>query len=511
MAQLKRKRLYVGAGVVTALCIVLAVLPLVAAGPNSEQNAGTTSAQQPSPADDEPAISVKTVRPKRDPAFVLTHDEPAYVDAYRRAPLEAQAAGPVTFIQKDIGDRVTAGERLVEVAVPDLVQEVEQKKAAVKRAQMDLKMAQKQVAIAIDAENIASDSIEIKEAEKRQAYATMQLRQLELQRIKIMVSKNAVYTDLQDERNRDFQAATAAFDSANVAVKKAKSELEMAKAKSEAVRADVDLKQSLVDVAVQDQKRAEVLRDFAIIRAPFNGVITDRKVDLGSFVQNATTGHTEPLLTVERQDIVTVYMELPDKYAPFVKRGTEVIIELSELPAQLIHAKVTRDSSSINLGGRRMRVEVDLYNGKPEDFEKFKADEQHRPVPFDDLKDGRLPFLPKFTGSVDPDKPHKLLPGMLGRMWILLRERELRDAYLVPSSVVFSQGGKPYIYEVVEGKAHLVPVDVPVDDGKLAKVVKIVRVGGEEVKQELTDKDEIVASNQGELTDGQSIRTTPIN
>jgi multidrug resistance efflux pump len=508
-----QRRIFVGAGVITALSIIVGVVVLMAAGPKNKliARSAEASSQDNSAAGDEPAISVKTIRPKRDPAFVLTHDEPAYVEAYRKAPLEAQAAGPVTFVQKDIGDHVTGGERLVEVAVPDLVQEIEQKKAAVTRARMDLRVAERQVRIAELAIEVANDNIEIKAAERKQAEATMQLRGLELQRIQIMVSKNAVYEDVKDERQRDYQAAMAACEGATVAVKKARADLDTAKAKLEATRADVDLKQSLVDVALQDQKRAEVLRDFAIVRAPFNGIITDRKVDLGSFVQNSTTSRTEPLLTVERQDIVTVYMELPDKYAPYVKRGTEVTIELSELPAQLIHAKVTRDSSSINLGGRRMRVEVDLYNGRPEDFDKFKAEEEHRAIPYDDLKDGKLPFLPKFTGSVDPERPHKLLPGMLGRMWILLRERELRNAYLVPSSVVFSQGGKPYIYEVVAGKANLVPVDVPVDDGKLAKVVKIVHVGNEEVKQELTDKDEVIASNQGELTDGQPVKTTPVD
>jgi hypothetical protein len=84
-----------------------------------------------------------------------------------------------------------------------------------------------------------------------------------------------------------------------------------------------------------------------------------------------------------------------------------------------------------------------------------------------------------------------------------LRLQDLKNAPLLPSSAVFSQGGKPYIYLVKGGVAHLVPVEVPFDDGVLAKVSVLERGGkGHGLRGRDLRKDELVVlSNQGELSD----------
>jgi multidrug efflux pump subunit AcrA (membrane-fusion protein) len=449
---------------------------------------------------------VNTIRPRHEPSFTLkTTPEPAYVEAYYRADLQAQVAGPVKFIHKAIGDAVTRGELLAEIDVPDRVQDVYQKEAVVDRCKMDLAVAQKQVAVAEAAAEVAQNTIDQKEAEVASAEATMHLRQLELKRIEYMVGQQAVYQQLADERKRDFEAAKEAHRSAQVAVKKANADWKEAKAKLDAVRADVNLKQALVEVARKDKDRAQALADYAKILAPFDGVITARNVDPGSFVQNASSAHTEPLLTVERTDIVTIYMKLPDNYAPLVRRDTDAIIELSELPGVLIHGKVTRFAPSLHAADRRMRMEMDLYNGSAREYQGFLTKE--KATKFADLKSGDVPLLPQLTGHSASEQPHKLLPGMIGTMQLVLGTR---NAYLIPSGAIFSQGGTPYIYVVRDGVAHLVHVEVQMDDGHLAAVVVISRVGNEEVKKALTGEEVIVASNQGELSDGQAVRSIPV-
>src|SRR5207253_2112767 len=116
-----------------------------------------------------------------------------------------------------------------------------------------------------------------------------------------------------------------------------------------------------------------------------------------------------------------------------------------------------------------------------------------------------LPFPPRVRGAGDLGR--RLLPGMSGHMRILLEK--FGDSYLLPSSAVFTRGGKPYVIEVKGGVAHLVPVRVPVNDGRIAKVSVIAqaanaRTGVQEVLQDLTGAEEIVASRQGELSDGQA-------
>jgi multidrug efflux pump subunit AcrA (membrane-fusion protein) len=62
-----------------------------------------------------PAVQVTTIRPSIGVGLTSTTEQPANVDAYFSVGLLPQTAGTVKFLQKDIGDLVTAGEKLVEI------------------------------------------------------------------------------------------------------------------------------------------------------------------------------------------------------------------------------------------------------------------------------------------------------------------------------------------------------------------------------------------------------------
>ena len=137
---------------------------------------------------------------------------------------------------------------------------------------------------------------------------------------------------------------------------------------------------------------AKELLSFGTLKAPFDGVITRRNVDPGAFVQNSATGNPGPgLLTIEKTDIVTIYMNLPDNYAPYIDEKTEAIIEMTELPAVQIHALITRFSPSLQSPGndRTMRVEVDLYNRGEKTYAEFLAREKANE--YANLKGGSCP------------------------------------------------------------------------------------------------------------------------
>jgi hypothetical protein len=119
-----------------------------------------------------------------------------------------------------------------------------------------------------------------------------------------------------------------------------------------------------------------------------------------------------------------------------------------------------------------------------------------------------LPELPIVSGR--NVAPH-LIPGMTGYMRLNLQS--FHDTYLIPSSAVYTRGGKPYIMEVKDGLAHQLPVRVEVSDGKLAKVSLIDKPespaeGTAEVTSELTGKEVILVSRQTEIADGQPVKVT---
>jgi multidrug resistance efflux pump len=99
-------------------------------------------------------------------------------------------------------------------------------------------------------------------------------------------------------------------------------DLHQKEASLEAGNADIALRERLIVVAERDRDRTQAMADYARLTAPFDGAIVKREVDLGAFVQNATSSATPPLLTVARTDIVTVVTKLPDNVAPFVTRNT---------------------------------------------------------------------------------------------------------------------------------------------------------------------------------------------
>ena len=229
-----------------------------------------------------------------------------------------------------------------------------------------------------------------------------------------------------------------------------------------------------------------------------------RKVNPGSFVQNASTGTPTPVLTLERTDIVTVVMRVPDNFAPFVTAGTEALIELDSLPGVKIRGKVTRFAPSLvtTAHDRTMRVEVDLWNRTPGAYKAFFAD----PRNLADLKEGPLPLIPELTGKDSLQRSSRLMAGMYGKMTLILQT--FGETNLIPSQAVLRQGGRTYIYIVEEGKARRMAVEVQMDDGNLAKVDRLGANGA--LLGDLTGKEEVIVSNQEELSEGQPVTTTPL-
>jgi multidrug efflux pump subunit AcrA (membrane-fusion protein) len=516
------------------LCGVVALLTAGGASAALWWHGDEPTAPGPAAAPETPPLVVKTIRPRRDPSFGISVQQLATVEPFFRADLRARVAGPVTFIRKDVGDRVWRGELLVQIDAPDREEEVAQKQAVIQQRLQEVTLAETRIRVAQATVQVARDNVEQQQAEVGRAKASMDYRYKEWVRFRQLASQNAAQQGIVDEAELYYRSAEAGHASAKVAVRKAQAELQEDLANLEAAEADLALKQTLVDVAVRDHNRAVALADFARIEAPFDGVVVERRVDRGSFIPNATTSQTDPFLSVARTDIVTVVMKVPDNYASLVSRDADAVLQLDELPGVVLRGKVTRFTPAIRPTDRTLRVEVDLYTGSEQDYRKFvargvagylaplgtgcslataaltvashEAWAENRKG-FDDP----FPLHPRASGETAPAYDRlPLLPGMSGRMRLVLRQFD--HAYLVPSGTVFTRGGRTYLLMVRDGKAEQVPVRVQVDDGRLARVVVVVRpadpaVGVDEVWHELTGQEEIITGQQGEISPGRPVKT----
>lgn len=332
------------------------------------------------------------------------------------------------------------------------------------------------------------------------AQATTEYRQADYNRLVRLRAENSIDQDVVDVGKKNLGVAKASEEAAKAAKTKADAELMDAKEL-------VKVKRAAFEVAKAAHKAALALDEYARVKAPWDGTVVNRHVDPGAFVQNASTGHPTPLVTLERTDVVTVVMRVPDNVAPFVKMGTEAILELDRLPGVKIQGRVTRIAPSLETTDRdrTMRVEVDLWNSDPSKYDTFLTANYQGDVPKKgaDVKDGLPPLLPKFTGEDALQPSRWLLADMYGKMTLVLKT--FSDSKLIPSVAILHEGGRELMYVVEQGKAHRVPIKVQVDDGHLAKVVLLDDKG--RIRGNLTGNEEVIVSNQEELSEGQPVTT----
>jgi RND family efflux transporter MFP subunit len=95
--------------------------------------------------------------------------------------------------------------------------------------------------------------------------------------------------------------------------------------------------------------------------APFDGVITQRNVDVGSLVQsNATSGTF--MFEIMREDVIRVSAYVPQDAAFGVAPGVDAVVRVPELPDRPFRGTVTRIAEALQPGTRTLLTEVDIPN-----------------------------------------------------------------------------------------------------------------------------------------------------
>ncbi len=304
-------------GNAVVLCFVLGV----SGCPAPESSGGTTaSLQEDAPAR---AIAVSVSKPdRRDITDRIT--VPGTVTPYEQVTLYAKVTGYLKSIKVDIGDRVRRGDVLAEIDVPEMAASIEEKRAAVVRA----------------------------EAQVEQAKASISQYQAELE------FRRASHRRLSAIRERDAGVLP------QQQVDQALAGLGVAESKLNTAQADVKVAEAAVASASAALATMSRLADYTRIVAPMSGVVTERFVDPGALLQAASSSRTQaaPLVSLARVDRVRVVVDIPEPSTPFVQRGTTASIMSAGLPAEGVSARVARTGTVLNPGTRTMRVEFDLDN-----------------------------------------------------------------------------------------------------------------------------------------------------
>src|SRR5258706_10662105 len=164
-----------------------------------------------------------------------------------------------------------------------------------------------------------------------QAETTLALAKLTTPRYQELIKTNSVSQQEVDQNNQNLAAQQANVQAASAAV-----------------------------------SRLEQMQGFEKIIAPFEGVITLRRTDLGDLVNAGNSGVGRELFRISQNNIVRVFVTVPEEFSKQVRTGTKASMDLTELPNRHFPASVTRTTEAIDVNSRTLTVELDVPNASGE-------------------------------------------------------------------------------------------------------------------------------------------------
>jgi RND family efflux transporter MFP subunit len=125
---------------------------------------------------------------------------------------------------------------------------------------------------------------------------------------------------------------------------------------------DYHAKKATAEAVEANVRRLQRLQQFERVYAPFDGVITARDTDIGALIQNGDSTGQKELFHLAAIDKLRVYISVPEVYATAVKSGETVTLTLDAFPGETFSGTIVRNSNSIDLTSRTLKVEVDVDN-----------------------------------------------------------------------------------------------------------------------------------------------------
>ena len=135
----------------------------------------------------------------------------------------------------------------------------------------------------------------------------------------------------------------------------------VAKQVAEEKAADADGRRSTVEAAHANVQRLRELAGFKSIRAPFDGIITARKIDIGDLI-NASGASATQLFQIASLDKIRVFVQVPQIYAAVMQPGLEAAVRFAGRPDVVVPSRLVRTANVIDPAARTLLCELDIEN-----------------------------------------------------------------------------------------------------------------------------------------------------
>ena len=239
--------------------------------------------------------------------------------------ISSEADGKVSRILADLGDRVKAGQPLVQIDREKQQYNLDQQKATLDRALAQLG---------------APDPQHLPDVEKtpdvQKANADLVQAKQMFDRASELFKRTLVPQQTLDDAATTLQSKRASYD---LALQNAKN-----------LRASIQASEATMKLADRQLRDTE-------IRAPFDGYVEKRLVNLGELVKTQM-----PVMSVVRVDPLKVIAEIPEKMAPWIHDGQPVELHVDAYPDRTFTGKVSRISPAVSTSTRAFPFEALVPN-----------------------------------------------------------------------------------------------------------------------------------------------------
>jgi RND family efflux transporter MFP subunit len=135
---------------------------------------------------------------------------------------------------------------------------------------------------------------------------------------------------------------------------------------TEAKTSDAAAKLAAWQAAQANVARLAEMVSYEKVSAPFDGVITARRVDVGALVtaggSPGLAGMPGELFHIEETSRLRVYVNVPEEDASAIPAGTPVYLTSGQYPGRRFAATVARSADAIDPASRTLRTEIDVDN-----------------------------------------------------------------------------------------------------------------------------------------------------
>lgn len=141
-------------------------------------------------------------------------------------------------------------------------------------------------------------------------------------------------------------------------------DLEIAQKAADADRARLESLRESAKAAKSALQSITEIEGYLQVRAPFDGVVTERNVHPGSLVGPATSGSSTatPMVRVEKTARLRLVVPVPEKYVTGINVGSRVEFSVPAFPSQTFAGTIARVAHSVDVKTRTMPVELDVNN-----------------------------------------------------------------------------------------------------------------------------------------------------